>query len=66
MKQKKFRITQEDYLKANRRAARQEEIESYGHPVRGRAMVHRSKKVYDRNRMKRAAIANDDGPCCFL
>lgn len=66
MKQKKFRITQEDYLKANRRAARQEEIESHGHPVRGRAMVHRSKKVYDRNRMKRAAIANDDGPCCFL
>ena len=66
MKQKKFRITQEDYLKANRRAARQEEIESHGHPVRGRAMVHRSKKVYDRNRMKRTAIANDDGPCCFL
>ena len=66
MKQKKFRITQEDYLKANRWAARQEEIESHGHPVRGRAMVHRSKKVYDRNRMKRAAIANDDGPCCFL
>lgn len=60
MKQKKFRITHEDYLKANRRAARQEEIESHGHPVQGRAMVHKSKKVYDRNRMKRAVIKSDD------
>ena len=64
MKHKRFRITQEDYLKANRKASRQEEIECHGHQVRGRAMIHRSKKVYDRNRMKRAAIGNDDGPCC--
>ncbi len=62
MKHKNFRITQEDYLKANRKASRQEEIECHGHQVRGRAMIHRSKKVYDRKRMKRAAIKNDDSP----
>ena len=49
-----------DYLKAHRRASRMEEIESHGHPVQGRAMIHKSKKVYDRNRMKRAAIKSDD------
>ena len=60
MKRKKLRITEADYLKANRRASRQEEIDSHGHPVQGRAMIHKSKKVYDRNRMKRAAIKIDD------
>ena len=60
MKQKRLRITEADYLKANRKASRQEEIESHGHPVHGRAMIHKSKKVYDRNRMKRAAIKSDD------
>ena len=60
MKRKKLRITEADYLKANRRASRQEEIESHGHPVQGRAMIHKSKKVYDRNHMKRAAIKSDD------
>lgn len=60
MRRKKLRITEADYLKANRRASRQEEIESHGHPIQGRAMIHKSKKVYDRNRMKRAAIKSDD------
>ena len=55
-----------DYLKANRRASRQEEIESHGHPVHARAMIHMSKKVYDRNRMKRAAIKSDDSSHFFL
>ena len=65
MKQKKLRITEADYLKANRKASRQEEIESHGHPVQGRAMIHKSKKVYDRNRMKRAAIKSDDSSHCI-
>lgn len=65
MKRKKMKITEADYLKANRRASRQEEIESHGHPVQGRAMIHRSKKVYDRNRIKRAAIMNNDSPYSF-
>ena len=60
MRRKKLRITEADYLKANRRVSRQEEIESHGHPVQGRAMIHKSKKVYDRNRIKRAAIKSDD------
>lgn len=65
MKRKKLRITEADYLKANRRASRQEEIDSHGHPVQGRAMIHKSKKVYDRNRMKRAAIKSDDSSHFF-
>ena len=60
MRRKKLRITEMDYLKANRRASRQEEIASHGHPIQGRAMIHKSKKVYDRNRMERAAIKSDD------
>ncbi len=60
MRRKKLRITEMDYLKANRRASRQEEIASHGHPIQGRSMIHKSKKVYDRNRMKRAAIKSDD------
>ena len=66
MKHKKFRITEADYLKANRKASRKEEIESHGHPVQRRAMIHKSKKVYDRNRMKRAAIKSDDSSLSFL
>ena len=66
MKRKKLRITEADYLKANRRASRQEEIESHGHPVQGRAMIHKSKKVYDRTRMKRAAIKSDDSSHFFV
>lgn len=61
MTKMKFRITQKDFLLANRRAARQEEIESHGHPVQARTMVHKSKKVYDRNRIKRAIRKSDDG-----
>ena len=66
MKRKKLRITEADYLKAKRRASRQEEIESHGHPVQGRAIIHKSKKVYDRNRMKRAAIKSDDSSHFFI
>ena len=65
MRRKKLRITEADYLKANRKASRQEEIESHGHPVQGRAMIHKSKKVYDRNRIKRAAIKSDDSSHFF-
>ena len=66
MNHKKFRITEADYLTANRKASRKEEIESHGHPVHGRAMIHKSKKEYDRNRMKRAAIKSDDSSLSFL
>ena len=61
MRQKKLRITEKDFIFANRRAARMEEIERHGHPVQSRRMVHKSKKTYDRNRIKRAVIKSDDG-----
>lgn len=47
----KKRITQDDYIKANRKASREEEIESHGHPVSYKR-VHQSKKVYNRKRRK--------------
>ena len=65
MKRKTLGITQADYLKANRRASRQEEIEFHGHPVQGRATIHKSKKVCDRNRLKRAVIVLDDSSHFF-
>ena len=66
MKRKKLRITEMDYLKAHRRASRMDEIESHGHPIHGRTTIAKSKKVYDRNRMKRAVIKSDDSSLFFL
>ena len=48
MKHKKFKITIEDFLKANRKAAREEEIEKYGKPIIFKTKIHKSKKVYSR------------------
>ena len=45
----------EDYLLANRRAARSEEIALHGKPVSFRGAVHKPKKAYLRCRMKRQA-----------
>ncbi len=38
---------------ANRRAARQEEIDAHGRQVSFRKVMHRSKKAYDRNKYKK-------------
>jgi len=46
-----LRITQKDYLKANRRVSRQEEIDVHGKSVRISA-VHKSRKKYDRKNEK--------------
>lgn len=62
--QKKLRITEADFMLANRRAARLEEIAGHGKPVSFRTALHSSKKVYDRKRLKRADIHSDD--CPFL
>ena len=56
---KKLRITQEDYMLAQRRAARMEEIAEHGKPVSLRSAVHRSKKAYDRKRLKKAGLDLD-------
>ena len=65
-KMKKLRITEKDFLLANRRAARIEEIQEHGRPVSFRMALHKSKKVYDRKRLKKAGIANDDLPLLQL
>ena len=53
-KQNKLRITEADFMLANRRAARLEEIAEHGRPVSFRKAIHKSKTVYDRKRQKRA------------
>ena len=40
-----------DYIKANRRASREAEIEDHNRPA-SFSRVHKSKKVYDRKRVK--------------
>lgn len=67
MKNKKLRITERDFLLANRKASRAEEIEKYGKQILMRTLTHKSKKVYDRNRLKKAGINyNDDLPLFVL
>ena len=61
-KQKKLRITEADFMLANRRAARLEEIAAHGKPVSFRTTVQKSKKAYDRKRLKKAGIHSDDLP----
>ena len=49
-KMKKLRITEADYMLAQRRAARLEEIAAHGKPVSMRSAIHKSKKIYNRIR----------------
>ena len=42
---KKYKITEQDYLKAQRKASREEEITLHGKPIHQRRMVHLSKKI---------------------
>ena len=58
---KKLRITQADYMLAQRRAARLEEIAAHGKPVSFRTTVQRSKKAYDRKRLKKASLTEYEG-----
>ena len=48
-----MRITEADYMLAQRRAARMEEIAEHGKPVSFRKALHKSKKAYDRKRLKK-------------
>ena len=59
-KKKTLRITEADYMLAQRRAARLEEIEAHGKPVSFRKAIHKSKKVYDRKRLKKAGLTSDE------
>ncbi|BBL00363.1 hypothetical protein A3BBH6_05990 [Alistipes onderdonkii subsp. vulgaris] len=49
---KGHKITQQDYLKAHRKASREEEIAHHGKPVGLRPKTHRSKKTYNRKKEK--------------
>ncbi|MBQ1718590.1 MAG: hypothetical protein II031_05510 [Bacteroidales bacterium] len=57
---KKLRITEADYMLAQRRAARLEEIAAHGKPVSMRSAIHKSKKIYDRKRLKIAGFSSDE------
>ena len=66
-KQKKLRITEADFMLANRRAARAEDLAEHGgRPVSFRTALHKSKKVYDRKRLKRAGIEFKDDLSLFF
>jgi len=53
----KTKITEKDYVNAMRKANRELEIAMFGKQVSMRGGVkHKSKKAYDRNRMKRAPL----------
>ena len=52
-KQKKLHITEADFMLANRRAARLEEIEQHGRSVSFRKVLHKSRKVYDRKKISK-------------
>ena len=51
---KQRRITEQDYLKAHRKASREEEIRAFGKQVTHRTKVQKSKKSYDRTGHKAA------------
>ena len=40
----KTKITEQDYIKANRKASREEELKLYGRQISNRKTVHKSKK----------------------
>ena len=60
-KVKRLRITEQDFLLANRKAAREEEILAHGKPISFRSHLHKSKKQYDRKRLKRAIKSMAEG-----
>ena len=68
MAKKRFRITEKDFLLANRKASREEEIAKYDKQIMFRTTTQKSKKVYDRKRLKKAGIKYyDDLPLlCYI
>lgn len=59
MKKKKYRkcrITVEDFLLANRKASREEEIAAHGKQVTFRKLIQKSKKTYDRKKFRKFNI----------
>ena len=44
----RYRITVDDFLKANRKASREEEIAAHGKQISFRTLLRKSAKAYDR------------------
>ena len=57
----KRKITKEEYVKAHRKASREAEIETYGHPICHKR-VYASKKNYNRKKLK---ASDKDLPLVF-
>lgn len=55
---KQYTITEEDFLLANRRASRMEEIERHGKQITFRSHKQKSLRAYDRNKMKRIPLTD--------
>ena len=49
----KHKITELDYIKANRKASREEELSLYGKQITNRTTIHKSKKTYNRQQYKK-------------
>lgn len=60
MGKRKFRITERDFLVANRKAAREEEIREHGKQIIFRSALQRSRKTYSRKNFKKTGIGDDD------
>ncbi len=59
MTKKKYRITVQDFLKANRKASREEEIAAHGKQISFRKTLQKSRKTYDRKRLGKVEDIND-------
>jgi hypothetical protein len=49
----------QDFLKANRKASREEEIAAYGKQISFRKTLQKSRKTYDRKRLGKVEDIND-------
>lgn len=54
-----MKITEKDFMLANRKAAREEEIEAYGKQVIFRRLIQTPKTVYNRKKFKKHKIEDD-------
>lgn len=52
----RYRFSEIDYIKANRKASRDEEIRLYGRQINARTTIQRSKKTYNRQRDKKIQV----------
>ena len=52
----RYRFSEIDYIKANRKASREEEIRLYGRQINARTTIQKSKKTYNRQRDKKVRI----------